>query len=279
MYLDNYKEIPTTLKHRTRFFLRNKALDILALKNNLTKLNTPRIQFLYFHHVFKNEELKLELILKELLKSHIFISYSDAIKKLEEGNIDKPYICLSSDDGFKNNLRSSKVFKEFGISACYFICPTIINNKNFEDVKAFCEKKLHLPPVEFLDWKDVEAMQKDGHEIGSHTMNHFKLSTLKNSDIDYELETSKTIIEFKTGNLQTHFAFPYGLKNHINDYAINKVFDIGYSSCASAIRGAHFSKTNIKHSLIKRDQIIFEWKQSHINYFLLKNCDSKIVNE
>lgn len=272
MYIDNYKQIPIPVSRKTRNFARNRVLDILSLTNGFSEPTKPRIQFLYFHHVFKNEEKKLSKLLNTLSKHHSFISYSQAIEKLKSGEIDKPYICFSSDDGFKNNLRSVEIFKNFGISACYFICPSIINNKNFNEVKEFCKNNLHLPPVEFLNWKDIEEMQKNGHEIGSHTMSHLRISSLSDEQINYELETSKSIIQEKTGVNNIHFAYPYGLEKDINQYAINKVHQLGYESCASAVRGVHLSKVNIKETLVKRDHVIFDWNIKHIEYFLLKNC-------
>ena len=56
MYIDYNKQIPVSFKNKVRGFARNVALDLLSLSNNSQVLCKPRIQFLYFHHVFKNEE-------------------------------------------------------------------------------------------------------------------------------------------------------------------------------------------------------------------------------
>ena len=64
-------------------------------------LKKPRIQFLYIHHVFKDELKNFDILLKSLSAHHEFISYSEGVDKLLKGEIDKPYIIISSDDGLK----------------------------------------------------------------------------------------------------------------------------------------------------------------------------------
>ncbi len=90
----------------------------------------PRIQFLYIHHIFKDEEKRLEALLETLSRHHHFASYSASVDMILRGRIDKPYICLSSDDGLKNNTRAADIMDRFGAKACFFICPGIIGEKD-----------------------------------------------------------------------------------------------------------------------------------------------------
>lgn len=272
MYIEYSSQIKQSVKSVIRTKIRSLALDVLSLNNKNSLLKKPRIQFLYFHHIFKNEEKKLADIIKSLSKHHSFLSHSEAIKKLGTGDIDKPYLSFSSDDGFKNNLKCIDIFNDYNISCCFFICPQFIGLK---ETAAISKTKFHLPPIEFLTWEDVDILKKNGHEIGSHTMNHLRLSEITNQQIIEELTISKEAIETKLGKQPIHFAYPYGLKKDISNFALETVNNLGYASCSSAIRGAYTNKVDITKELILRDQVIFNWKQSHINYFLQKNIGSR----
>ena len=69
------------------------------------------------------------------------------------GNIDKPYISISLDDGFKNNLSAVKIMNKYGIKGCFFVNPDTIGLKDFSEVKSFCNNRLHCPPTEFMNRK------------------------------------------------------------------------------------------------------------------------------
>ena len=170
MFVEEYSKLlqykPDTMRTRVR----NSLLDVLskvAFTNSRVDelLQKPRVQFLYIHHVFNDEIVWLEKLLKHLSKHHTFISYSDAVNKIWNGNIDKPYICISSDDGLKNNLTAGKILREHGISACFFICPSMIGVTDAKQIAEFANERLHFPPVEFLTWKEVESLQSQGHDF------------------------------------------------------------------------------------------------------------------
>lgn len=270
-----------TIKHQHGFSIRNSikiiALDTISLVENLKDDNAflkKRIQFLYIHHVFKDEEIKLKQLIEFLSKNHIFISHSEAVNRILDNKIDKPYICISSDDGFKNNLRAAEIFESFGIKACFFICPAIINETDYNKIKNFCAQRLHFPPVEFLNWKDVDHLLKKGHEIGSHTMTHINCADSLPNVVEEELNSSYRIIRERCGVVK-HFAYPYGRFFHFNEAARNMMFKAGYQSCAAAERGCHVKQATLpvkENLLIRRDNVVLDWKLSHIKIFLKHNA-------
>ena len=282
-FITSYKSIKDK-KYSASQAARKIALDAISFIDNLKSeadFKKNRIQFLYIHHVFDDEVNKLRSLLDFLFKYHSFISYSEAVQKLLANKIDKPYICLSSDDGLKNNVRAAAIFKEYGISACFFICPGIINEKNPEKIKNFSAEKLHFPPVEFLTWDDVEKLCKDGHEIGSHTMSHINIAGTDPSVVTSELQQSFDIIKSRIGN-PVHFAFPYGKYFHFTEKARKVVFDIGYQSCSSAERGCHVQQAQPpvkEHLLIRRDNTVLDWSLDHIKHFLRRNATNKRLQQ
>jgi len=277
-FIVEYKDYTNYKTRSFRQFVRGLSLDFLSFvylnfrKDSLIK---PRVQFLYIHHVFNDEIHNLALTLKWLKDTgHTFITYSEGVEKIINGNIDKPYIVLSSDDGFKNNLNAIKILKEFDTSCCFFVNPLSIGMDTYDEKKMFCSTRLNFPPIDFLNWHDVLELIKQGFEIGSHTMSHKDMAMMTDAELEYELTQSKNVLEEKTGKWVTHFAFPYGRDVNFSEKAMELVYKTGYKSCATAKRGIHNNKMSIsrKQLLLKRDHIIFAWKLSHIKYFILKNA-------
>lgn len=271
---------PLSIRDRVRSI----ALDVLyfleQLKGNRSLLNKPRVQLLYFHHIFEDEEVKFRALLKKLAKNHTFISHSEAVERILTNKIDKPYISFSSDDGLKNNLKAAEILNEFGASCCFFINTDLIDSTDFETIAKHCEEKIDFPATEMLSWDEVKLLQEMGHEIGSHTLNHNKITDMSFEQILEDLKATKDVIESQ-GLECKHFAYPYGRFFHFNADGKKAVYEAGLYSCSSAERGCHFEqKTNFSNEevLFRRDQVIAHWKWQYIFYFLMNNAKSSVGN-
>lgn len=284
-FIENYSDLISLKPPTIRARLRDVVLEGLTLWNRLgggeELLRTPRIQFIYLHHIFNDEVAKLEILLIKLSKIHTFISYSEAVEKIISGNIDKPYICFSTDDGFKNNLNSVELFAKFGIKACFFINPSIIDVKDNKRIKDFCRNRLNLPSVEFLTWSDVDRLLELGHEIGSHTMDHADVKKMSLESFRQDCKETMNYLKPRVGLIGIHFAFPYGRFSNFSKEAEQIVFESGFSSCATAERGCHInvpggiSRTKL---CIRRDHLILDWNPDHLDYFMCKNIKSANFN-
>jgi len=270
-YVDTYAEVKTHGTSSLRERARGLALDVLAKVGSDKQMSRPRVQFLYIHHTFKDELPSLVRLVDHLKRHFEIISHSEAVRRIWEDDIDKPYLSISSDDGFKNNVLAAKVLSERDISACFFINPGLVGEGDFNRVKTHCADKLHFPPVEFLDWSDVESLLSMGHEIGSHTMEHMRISSKSTDEVRKDIVESHQVLTERCGKVD-HFAWPYGLFSDCNAEAVKAVFEAGYTSCSSAERGAHFGgeKLAIEQLCIRRDHVILDWPLAHIHYFLRK---------
>ena len=150
-FTTTYAQVKQYKPDNLRAVARNMALNGLSLKTKLPGasklLSKPRVQFLYIHHVFKDELDNFDKLLERLSKHHTFISYSEAVERVRTGNIDKAYISISSDDGFKNNLDAANVMAKYGASACFFVNPDTIGLKDPEKIAEFCKRQLNFPPT------------------------------------------------------------------------------------------------------------------------------------
>jgi len=269
-FATQYSEIePKRLRRRVR----NLGVRYLSKYAGLFKheeINeNAYIKFIYIHHIFQDEELIFSKFLENILQDHTFLSYSDAIDKVLKAEIDGKYYCISSDDGFKNNLKAAEILNRYDIKGCFFVCPNIVGETNFTKIVDFSKNRLNIPPVEFMNWSDLELLKKQGHEIGSHTLNHFNLSKISTSEATIEICKSYEVINEYLGECK-HFAWPYGHFSDFNKDLNDIVFKSGYESCSSAVRGTHVNGEILQANelCLRRDHIIFAWPLDQIKYLL-----------
>src|SRR3954471_21511681 len=98
-YIEHYRDIKS--KPTVRELARSLALTGLSLKARLTgniarELSRPRVQFIYIHHIFRDEEDSFRKLIETLLQHHTAISYSEAVDRLLTARVDKPYVVFSS---------------------------------------------------------------------------------------------------------------------------------------------------------------------------------------
>ncbi len=232
-------------------------------KNNL--------YFFYGHYAYLKEKTdEFEILLEKLYDYADFINFEDAIELLKNGNInhfDKPTICFSFDDGFKEcYTHIYPVLKKYNVNACFFINPNFIDGSE-EYINKFQEKKIHIKK-EPMTKEMVREMSQDGFLFGSHTCNHANIATLDYIALVAELEESKKWLENLLSLSCDYFAWPYGTMNHINDSAI-KAASQRYKYIFSALRDANYFCCD-NRQVINRDHFEGFWHESHVRFFLSK---------
>ena len=277
-FVTNYND----LEHRKPWFIkrwaRSVTLDGLNFLNgfgagNRLSLSIPRIQFLFFHHVFEDEVDSFENLITLLSRDHEFISYSEAASRIINSEIDRPYIAFSSDDGLHSNLRAAEILERYGANACFFLNPYAIGLKDGE-LEEFCANQLHSQTVRFLSWDDIDDLISRGHEFGSHTMRHSQVSRMSKEAFVEDLQRSKEVLNKRCGQAK-HFAFPYGKLKHFSREAHQAVFAAGFETCASAERGCHFphdEAVSRNDLMLNRDLVTFFSKPEHNLYFVRQNA-------
>jgi peptidoglycan/xylan/chitin deacetylase (PgdA/CDA1 family) len=235
-------------------------------------LARSRVHFVYMHHVFKDEEKEFVALLEWLVEAgHSFISYSEGIDRVVSGDIDKAYVSFTFDDGFKSCLRAAKILKEFGASACFFLNDLVIDQLDHAVVKGFCQKRLKMPAVEFLTWADVEEVVLMGHEIGGHTTSHIDMARTTDQTVREEVEENLFVLTKRCGPIK-HFAWPHGKFYYFNEAARKIVYDAGYETCASAVRGCHVVAARDRRFCVRREKVVAAWPLEHNSFFLAKSA-------
>lgn len=107
-------------------------------------------------------------------------------------------VCITFDDGYKDNMYAYPVLKKYGYTATFFV------------VTDWIEKGRSPCGLKMMSWEDIKFLKKSGFEIGSHSLSHKKLPLLSIEDKKKELSNSKKIIEEKIKSPVFSFSYPYG---------------------------------------------------------------------
>ena len=266
-----------TIKKKIRAVLRNSALSLLSIYNPKIKPNFLRS--IYCHYVFDDQKNKFEKIIITLKNMGDFISTDDFLKLLkEEKEIKGNYFHLSFDDGFRNIYTNAyPILLKHNIPAITFI-PTKFIDVDWQTAKKYCiDIAGYASVVETLKWKDIQEMDSEGYEFGSHTRTHINLRTIsENRDLlSYEIEGSKNDISEKINKPCKYFAWPFGELQHIDDRVIDFIGKAGYEGCFGAFRGS--TQNGITNNLrLPRHHFEVEWPTSHIKYFARGKMELKL---
>ena len=80
---------------------------------------------------------------------------------------------------------------------------------------------------EHMNWTQIKTLQKEGHDIESHTMNHDSLSKLSEAELQYEIGQSKQCLA-NHGINSAVFAYPFAEGSHKPNlvYMVSKYYTL-----------------------------------------------------
>ncbi|NLJ78122.1 MAG: polysaccharide deacetylase family protein [Tissierellia bacterium] len=147
------------------------------------------------------EDIKLHL--NEQFAELIDVDIPDEEEHIEE----EPY----SEDSMKLDPEGKYVALTFDDGPHPAVTPRILDVLDKHDAKAtFFMLGIQAEYYPSL----ADKVGKEGHEIGSHTMNHQDLTTLEFGQIQSEIQQSDDVIETATSNTPTLLRLPYGASNN-----------------------------------------------------------------
>lgn len=115
--------------------------------------------------------------------------------KMVSEKVEKPKfeICTSWDDGGALDIKIASILKKYKLPAVFYI---ILDNVGKDG---------------FLTWDQIKDLEKQGFEIGSHTMTHpSDLKVLYDEQLHYEIQNSKDMLEAVLGHPVSKFCYPRG---------------------------------------------------------------------
>ena len=126
-------------------------------------------------------------------------------------------IALTFDDGYDDAYTAAlPVLEQHHQKATFFIISGFIGRTHY------------------MTWSQVEALDRAGMEIGSHTVHHPSLPHLGLSALRFELDTSRSDLEAHVGHSVVDFCYPGG---ELNQTVVNEVARTGYLSATTTKSG------------------------------------------
>lgn len=134
-------------------------------------------------------------------------------------------LALSFDDGFSSVFDNAlEILNRHQLQAVLFLVANLVGKTNEWDLR---EGEVIEP---LMDATQVRTWLASGHEIGSHTLTHARLSRLSLRDAREEISASKKRLEDLFAVPIEHFCYPYG---EYDDHVRNLVMEAGYRTACT----------------------------------------------
>jgi peptidoglycan/xylan/chitin deacetylase (PgdA/CDA1 family) len=123
-------------------------------------------------------------------------------------NSDKKIVILNFDDGYKSHFLNAKpILDKYEFKASFYVVCNFIG-KNAEEMNSEDILDFEGKGKEQMSWQDIIELQKQGHDIGSHSMNHYRLNEISENQMQLEIGRSKQCL-LDHGINATVFAYPF----------------------------------------------------------------------
>ena len=132
------------------------------------------------------------MIMSNLSNDYPFLLKVVATPVETRGN-DHKVVILNFDDSRKSQYTNAKpILDKYGFKATFYVVCTYMGTKEG-----------------YMNWQEVETLNREGHDIASHGMHHIHLDKLPKKDVEFELSGSKKCLQDHDINAKS-FAYPFG---------------------------------------------------------------------
>lgn len=164
------------------------------------------------------------------------VSVEEVSKRLRMNEDVKKYIAITFDDGYLNNYTHAfPILKKYNATATFYIIPDAIGSHSYNGGTA-----------KYMNDTQIKEMLKAGMRIGSHTMSHYDLTSIREEDYQKELAESKRLLEQRFKTHIESIAYPCGL---YNEKIVNLVKEYGYKEGVTTNLGVNTKKTYDKNPM------------------------------
>jgi peptidoglycan/xylan/chitin deacetylase (PgdA/CDA1 family) len=117
-----------------------------------------------------------------------------------------------------------------------------------------------------MDWDELGTFATDPLcTIGAHTVHHYALAKLSDTEARAEIEHSVRVIEAQFGRRPAHFAYPYGGPAAVGDREFALVRELGLTSAVTTRREATFAGD--RHALHALPRVTLSGRYQSRRYF------------
>lgn len=199
------------------------------------------------------------------------ITLSEYIGRASENRLSGKEVCVTFDDGFKDNyLYAFPILKKHGLPAVFFLTTKYIGTDTLfpwmaldkgarEDIVN--NRTRWLP----LSWGEVREMMEYSMEFGTHTHTHRdSLSNMSEEDAKKEIEESTRTFLKNTGLHPELFSYPHGTFKDYNETHIELLKLYNYKAALTTNTGRNSpgeKEYELKRIIIYEEDSLWEFKK------------------
>ena len=170
----------------------------------------------------------------QFFKRHFpVIAIGDLISRLEEDRDVGGTVCITFDDGYRDNRTvAAPELRRLGLPACFFTVSGIIGSSTVP----WWDEELGIVS-EWMTWDELRDLTAMGFDVGAHTVNHVDLGIIGGEEARREISESRARLEKELGIPVPWFSYPYGRRNQMTEENREIVRELGFRCCLSGYGG------------------------------------------
>lgn len=215
----------------------------------------PIVVFVYFHDIPPETIRCFKTNLHFLKRSTNVVSLDDFFSG--RLSYEKINVVITFDDGYKSWATDAvPILKEMGMPATFFVSSGFIGlSKESESEFMRAKLFLKLSPESItggLNFEDVRKFVEEGFTVGGHSVNHYNLAELRDSErLRYEIAEDKMRLEKIVGRKIEYFAYPFGAYQNPEVNLEKLLREAGYRGAVTTLSG--FNSDNTCPYLLHRE--------------------------
>jgi peptidoglycan/xylan/chitin deacetylase (PgdA/CDA1 family) len=151
-----------------------------------------------------------------------FVPVSEAIDLWRQRGCFPPGLALLTfDDGYDDFLRIAERLAGRNVRGTVFACAGWVGSENSWDRAAFT-------PRRHMTWPEIAEIVAMGHEVGSHGIDHRRLTAMAAEDAAAEIAESRRILQDGSGAAVRAIAYPFGGADREVADAARQCYEAGF---------------------------------------------------
>ena len=259
---------PTSPRARLRQAARGGFLTLRGMA--LPDPGSRFLRCLYSHYVFDDQRREFQTLIRALCDIGAFVPTEAAVDMISgKTPIDGRYFHLSYDDGLGCLYRNAApVLDAQGIPAIFFVNSAVAGETSDEARHAWDCATGYARPLSVMSWPELKELNMAGFEIGAHTRNHARLSTISqdHAHLKDEVRGCKKEIEAHLEQECRYISWPYGTVADVDVDSIREIREAGFEAAFGAYR-MRISPGSTNPFMIPRHHFEPQWPLRHTLYF------------
>lgn len=160
-----------------------------------------------------------------LARRYTVLRPAEAAARLARGDDCRGCACVTFDDGYESVLEHAlPVLARLGLPACMYVATGWIGQGRIYPHDAGDAVEYNR----LLDWQGLRAWLDAGMEVGSHTVDHVRLSGVGRDEASRQVRESRRELEDRLGVEVHGFAYPYGSAADFTAASRRAVIEAGF---------------------------------------------------